>query len=96
VVLERRFEVERLPGITSGDALYAFRVPLSGREGRCFITAADAGQLSQLTTDWVGRALDNLRTAHGMTWLERCLCSDAGLQLHAEDASDPGSPPRRL
>ena len=84
-----RFEVERIGGISSGDSLYAFRVPLAAGEGRCFITAADAGQLSQLTTEWVVRALDNLRTAHGMAWLERCLCSDAGLQLHAQDAADP-------
>jgi hypothetical protein len=49
----------------------------------------EASQLRQLTTDWVARALDNLRAAHGMAWLERCLCSDAGLQLHAEGAADP-------
>ena len=85
-------DVERIAGArTSGDTLYAFRVRLAEGEGRCFITAADACQLSQLTIEWVARALENLRTAHGMAWLERCLGSDGGLQLHAGDAADLGS-----
>jgi hypothetical protein len=84
-----RLEVERLGRTSSGDSLHTFRVPLAAGEGRCFITAVEASQLRQLTTDWVARALDNLRAAHGMAWLERCLCSDAGLQLHAEGAADP-------
>lgn len=80
-----KFDVAQALGSHS---LYAFRVRFSDREGRCFITASEAGRLSQLTTEWVGRALANLSARHGDTWLKRSLLSDGGLQLHAEDASD--------
>jgi hypothetical protein len=89
-----RFEIARVPG---GHPLYAFRVRFPGGEGRCFITAAEAGRLSQLTADWVSRALANLRATHGNAWLKESLQSNAGLQLRTEDASDlppPGGDPQ--
>jgi hypothetical protein len=74
-----------------GDGIYSFRVVLRGWEGRCFITAAEAGNLSQLTADWAVRAITNLAAIHGPAWLKRNLGSGLGLQLRCGDARDPSA-----
>lgn len=71
-----------------GDGLYAFQVQLPSGQGRCYITAAQALHLQQLTTRWVARALTNLAIKHGRSWVEQAMRSVEGLQLHHDDAAD--------
>ncbi|MFL5843536.1 MAG: hypothetical protein ACJ762_02505 [Solirubrobacteraceae bacterium] len=77
---------------------YGFSVALGEQVGRCFITRSEALGLHQLTASWIERALVNIVLRHGPGETLERLRSDAGLELHADDAADvvPGHRPAAL